>query len=120
MIGYCGDSLTNNGATGSVISSSNCNVPCSGDSSQMCGAGWILSVYAKGQSGGGGSSPTTTSTATQIGPTATGFASLGCVAEGTTGSRRALTGLSFSRSDMTPQICQNLCAGYKYAGVEYG
>lgn len=44
----------------------------------------------------------------------------GCVEEGTTGSRRALTGPSYSRGAMTPELCQNLCAGYSFAGVEYG
>ncbi|KXN92547.1 Glucan endo-1,3-alpha-glucosidase agn1 [Leucoagaricus sp. SymC.cos] len=44
----------------------------------------------------------------------------GYVEEGTSGSRRALTGSSYSRQDMTPQLCQNLCSGYLFAGVEYG
>ncbi|KAF5389522.1 hypothetical protein D9757_004225 [Collybiopsis confluens] len=48
------------------------------------------------------------------------FKSLGCVAEGTTGARRALTGTSYTDSAMTPAICQSLCVGYKYAGTEYG
>jgi glucan endo-1,3-alpha-glucosidase len=61
------------------------------------------------------------STPTQV-PTSSGgsWTYIGCVAEGTTGNRRALTGTSFSKSDMTPEKCQTLCAGYTFAGVEFG
>ncbi|KAF8881503.1 glycosyl hydrolase family 71-domain-containing protein [Infundibulicybe gibba] len=65
------------------------------------------------------SSTTTSSTASST-PTGTSFSYLGCVAEGTTGSRRALTGASFSQSNMTPLVCQSLCSGFQFAGVEYG
>jgi len=64
-------------------------------------------------------SSTSTSTSTSASATPTSWTSYGCVAEGTTGSRRALTGASFSQANMTPQICQGLCSGFKYAGVEY-
>jgi len=61
------------------------------------------------------------SVTTQV-PTPSGgpWQNVGCVAEGTTGGRRALTGPSFSQSDMTPKKCQTLCGGYTFAGVEYG
>lgn len=45
QIGYCGNSLTNNGASGKPTSSYMCSVPCAGDSSKNCGGGWTLSVY---------------------------------------------------------------------------
>ena len=64
-------------------------------------------------------SSTSTSTSTSASATPTSWTSYGCVAEGTTGSRRALTGASFSQANMTPQVCQGLCSGFKYAGVEY-
>ncbi|KIK68677.1 glycoside hydrolase family 71 protein [Collybiopsis luxurians FD-317 M1] len=102
---YCGNSLQNNGATGLVKDSSNCNYKCGGDSSQFCGGVYFLSLYA---------TSTTSTTA------AASFKSLGCVAEGTTGTRRALTDASYSDSSMTPAVCQSLCAGYTYAGTEYG
>jgi hypothetical protein len=67
---------------------------------QICGGPWRSSVFK-------------TSTS------ASSWTSYGCVAEGTTGSRRALVGAAFVQSNMTPQLCQNLCSGYQYAGVEY-
>ncbi|KAF7543009.1 hypothetical protein G7Z17_g11090 [Cylindrodendrum hubeiense] len=42
---YCGNAL-NNGA--SKTSESDCNMPCSGDATQLCGAGNRLSLYSKG------------------------------------------------------------------------
>lgn len=47
LTGYCGNTLTNNGATGAVISSSSCNSNCGGDASQKCGGGWTLSVFKR-------------------------------------------------------------------------
>ncbi|KAF9450512.1 glycoside hydrolase family 71 protein [Macrolepiota fuliginosa MF-IS2] len=67
--------------------------------------------------------PTSQFTSTTLpSPTSTGVSwnYYGCTEEGTTGSRRALTGTSYSRPDMTPETCQGLCAGYSFAGVEYG
>ncbi|KAJ3510263.1 hypothetical protein NLJ89_g4780 [Agrocybe chaxingu] len=129
---YCGDTLTNNGATGAIISSSSCSTNCAGDATQKCGGSWTMNVYTYNAGTGSSSSAsststtttsastTSTSTTTSSTPSATGWTSYGCVAEGTTGSRRALTGNSYSRTDMTPQLCQGLCSDYQYAGVEYG
>ncbi|KAF5341506.1 hypothetical protein D9757_014259 [Collybiopsis confluens] len=102
---FCGNSLQNNGATGLIKGSGYCNYRCAGDSSQSCGGSYFLSVY---------------STSMSTLPAPGSFKSLGCVAEGTTGARRALTGTSYADSAMTPAICQSLCVGYKYAGTEYG
>ncbi|PPR05439.1 hypothetical protein CVT26_011317 [Gymnopilus dilepis] len=109
---------------------SDCNMPCAGSSSQICGAGWRINIY---QYQAGSTTATTTSsttitsstssTSTTTSSSATAsptWYNYGCVAEGTTGSRRSLTSASFSQSNMTPQLCQNLCSGYQYAGVEYG
>ena len=98
--------------------------------SQICGAGWRINIY---QYQAGSTTATTTSsttitsstssTSTTTSSSATAsptWYNYGCVAEGTTGSRRSLTSASFSQSNMTPQLCQNLCSGYQYAGVEYG
>lgn len=43
--GYCGYSLTNNGASGNITSPSKCSVPCAGSSSSICGGSWALSVF---------------------------------------------------------------------------
>ncbi|KAF9031789.1 WSC-domain-containing protein [Hymenopellis radicata] len=63
--------------------------------------------------------PTTTSTTSSSAPTSSGWQALGCMNDGTTGSRRALTGISYTSSDMTPDRCMAFCADYQYAGLEY-
>ncbi|KAM3082414.1 hypothetical protein ACMFMF_002078 [Clarireedia jacksonii] len=42
---FCDNSLRNGP---SIASPTSCNMPCSGNSSEMCGAGNILSIYSKG------------------------------------------------------------------------
>jgi hypothetical protein len=79
---------------------------------QACGGAWRLSVYA--------STASTTSPTANPTSKSSSWIPYGCIAEGTTSSRRALTAAKFRRADMTPQQCQNLCGNYKYAGVEYG
>jgi hypothetical protein len=72
----------------------------------------------------GGAVATATTAVSQ--PTATskpannGFILIGCIAQGTTGDLRPLTGAAFKQANMTPQVCETLCAGYTYAGVENG
>ncbi|KAF9559027.1 hypothetical protein CPC08DRAFT_763569 [Agrocybe pediades] len=130
---FCANSLK---AGAETTSESECNMPCAGKADEKCGAGYRINVYKAGSTSSTSSSSssitsvtsttptiTTTSTSsTSSAPTATSMSwnNYGCVAEGTTDSRRALTGASFSQTNMTPQVCQNLCAGYLYAGVEYG
>ncbi|KAH9476860.1 Glucan endo-1,3-alpha-glucosidase agn1 [Psilocybe cubensis] len=83
-------------------------------SADTCGGVWRINIYKSGVSS------TSTSTSSTASATPTGWNTLGCVAEGTSGSRRALTGASYTQSNMTPQVCQGLCSGYQYAGVEAG
>ncbi|KAJ4495692.1 glycosyl hydrolase family 71-domain-containing protein [Lentinula edodes] len=142
---YCGNSITNNGATGSVVASSNCNSKCVGDSSQSCGGSYYLNLYSKSGSSSSstisvtsittGTSRSTTSTSTSpstsksststtsssstAASATASFSYVGCVAEGTTGTRRALTGANYTASSMTPAKCQTFCAGYVYSGTEY-
>lgn len=77
------------------------------------------SVTASSTSRASTSSTSATATSASSPPSAT-WTYVGCVAEGTTGSRRALTGPSYTRSDMTPALCQSLCTGYDYSGTENG
>ncbi|KAL0946528.1 hypothetical protein HGRIS_012737 [Hohenbuehelia grisea] len=114
---WCGSAIAQ-GA--SRVSESDCSMPCSGKSSDVCGGGNRISLYQVG-SGSSGSSSTATSSSATPSSTPSGWSYVGCVAEGTTGSRRALTDKSFTgRSDMTAGVCQSLCSGYKYAATEYG
>ncbi|KAI8611250.1 WSC domain-containing protein [Chytriomyces sp. MP71] len=70
---------------------------CSGDASQTCGAGWIMTVASNG------------SASPQI---------LGCYQDSST-LRSSLKQLS--PSSVTPVSCLNACvaAGYTYGGAEY-
>ncbi|KAF9529116.1 glycosyl hydrolase family 71-domain-containing protein [Crepidotus variabilis] len=107
---YCANSIK----TGALTAPENeCQKPCGGDSSQPCGDGWRVRVFQSTSAGTG------TGTGTTPSPSPT-WSSYGCVAEGTTGTRRALTGAGFNQGNMTPQVCQTLCGNYQYAGVEYG
>ncbi|KAJ3994580.1 glycosyl hydrolase family 71-domain-containing protein [Lentinula boryana] len=118
---YCGNTITNNGATGAVVASSNCNSKCGGDSSQSCGGSYYLNLYSKSVSSSSSTKATSTSTSTSssASSTSSSFSSVGCIAEGTTGTRRALTGANYTDSAMTPAKCQSFCASYTYAGTEY-
>lgn len=55
-----------------------------------------------------------------VAPITTGWADLGCIAEGTNG--RALSAYSTTSPNMTANLCIGICAskGYKMAGVEFG
>lgn len=99
---YCANALSNNATLGS----NKCNMPCSSDSSQICGGPDALSVYQHN------------STAAKATPME-GWKYLGCASEGTGG--RALTeGFRWSEK-MTPEMCQGVCRelGMRLAGVEY-
>ncbi|CAA7261980.1 unnamed protein product [Cyclocybe aegerita] len=114
---FCGASLRSDAE---IASESECSMPCAGKNDEKCGNGHRINVYkAVSTASTTTTTSTSTSTTTSASATATSWSSYGCVAEGTTGSRRALTGPSYSQSNMTPTICQSLCSGYQYAGVEY-
>ncbi|PPQ83225.1 LOW QUALITY PROTEIN: GH-71 [Psilocybe cyanescens] len=114
---FCSNTIRN----GAVLTSaSDCNTPCVGNPTDTCGGVWRINIYKAGGSSSTSTTPTSTATSTTPTSTPTGWSTLGCVAEGTSGSRRALTAASFTQSNMTPQLCQGLCSGYQYAGVEAG
>lgn len=120
-------------------------MPCSGDSSEKCGAAWFLNVYqhtgstncSTSTSPSASPSPTTNPSATTSPsatpkPSATGTAnynntldqsewySHGCAVDSST---RVLTGFqNLDWANMTVDSCLSLCEdkGYKFAGVEYG
>jgi hypothetical protein len=104
---FCGSSLAANAAQ---VADSVCNMPCSGDATQPCGAGSRLTLFH-----------TTAITGPQPNPGVNDYQYLGCYAEGTTG--RALThGAGIPGADLTVAKCTAACraANYILAGVEYG
>lgn len=105
---FCGSGL----ATGATeVADSVCNMPCSGDATQPCGAGSRLSIFH-----------TTETVGPQPNPGVNGYVHMGCYAEGTTG--RTLTNApgGIPGAEMTVAKCTAACraANYILAGVEYG
>ena len=101
---YCDNSLSN-GASLSLTSST-CNMPCSGDSTTTCGGPSSLSLYVN------------PSLAYSVTAVVNGFAKKGCIQEVV---GRALTGASTSASNMTLESCTSYCSGlgFSMAGLEY-
>jgi hypothetical protein len=120
---YCGNSFSN-GASLSTTSG-NCNMPCGGNSKEICGGPSALSIY---QGPASAAAATTSSSTAAASPTANygnptlpsgwSTAGSGCIQEV---NGRALAGISESSASMTVPTCLNFCSskGYKYAGLEY-
>jgi glucan endo-1,3-alpha-glucosidase len=102
--GYCGNTLTNNGASGAVIVSTQCQTACGGDASMTCGGSWTLNVYTENVAS---TSPTT-------------WASAGCYIDAST---RMLRGsATLSQAGLTTEACISTCTqgGFTMAGTENG
>ena len=98
--GYCGNSLSNNGATGVLIPPTNCPNSCGGDSNQKCGGSWTLNVFTRSE-------------------VPSSWTSAGCY---TDAPSRVLRQSNIRRDDMSTDQCIDLCAsaGYTMAGTEDG
>ena len=82
-----------------------CNMPCSGDPTVMCGAGWRNSVYR-----------ITGQVDLDVLQTAVTYTYEGCFVD--TPSRE-LSGTMFNMGDQaTVRVCAELCVGYTYFGVQ--
>ncbi|KAK6066430.1 WSC domain-containing protein [Seiridium cupressi] len=102
---YCGDSI---GSGSSDAPLAECNMACSGDSTEYCGAGNRIEVYM-----------TTATLSVTLGPKATvsPYTRVGCYTEV---SGRALTGAAFGDDAMSLEMCASKCASFSYFGAEYG
>nr|CEG04248.1 unnamed protein product [Fusarium clavum] len=108
-----------------------CNMPCTGDDKQPCGAGDRLTVFGKASAGGsavpsGSATETVSATASASGtaaPVATdlpgSWSYAGCYIDPPGRAMEAAPG--GPSKDMTPQKCIATCikAGFKIAGLEY-
>ncbi|OCF56894.1 hypothetical protein L486_05749 [Kwoniella mangroviensis CBS 10435] len=130
---YCGNTF----GVGSVAAPlTDCNMVCAGNSSEYCGAGNRLNVYALNSattstsSGASASasisvststSATSSASATPTGPvqplTVGSYKFVDCHTEAT--NARALTGKTVASDDMTLDNCAAACSGFLYFGVEY-
>ena len=96
---YCGN-------VAPAEAAADCNMPCVGDTTQMCGASMRLSVY-----GPAGSVLTNLDTVAD-------FAYSGCYVDAI--DARTLTGSTITSTNMTPTTCAAICADYHYFGLEDG
>ncbi|KAG6332530.1 hypothetical protein ID866_6559 [Astraeus odoratus] len=110
---FCGDYLIN-GAT--KAADSDCNMPCVGNPSEICGAGNHLSLYSSNGSLTLLSAPTIQTTGLPG-----NWHYKGCLQEPTTGVRMFPYELDWVTNN-TVTACLNQCAAYGYpaAGLEYG
>ena len=98
------------------------------NAAEKCGAAYRLNLYYQANIGSGTTSsapatsttPTTTSSSTTPSSTANTWKTVGCVSEAS--GARALTGSSYTQSNMTPTVCQALCdqGSFTISGTEYG
>ncbi|OCK73379.1 WSC-domain-containing protein [Lepidopterella palustris CBS 459.81] len=100
---WCGVELTSGSAPAPL---SECNYPCTGDATEMCGGSRRLSLYHNDAW-----------TAPQLPNSIGNYALYGCVTDSP--SHRTLTGASLSNSDMTLEMCATFCSAYKYFGTEW-
>ncbi|KAI9462093.1 copper radical oxidase-like protein [Boletus coccyginus] len=106
---YCGNSFAA-GATN--VSTSNCNMACSGNSAEYCGAGNLLNVYWSGTQPSTSAGPITVQSVDS-------WTSLGCYND-SIANRALLHGIAVTGS-VTVESCTTACqnAGYSLAGAEY-
>jgi hypothetical protein len=117
---YCGNSLN----AGSVAApAADCSMTCSGESSQYCGAGNRLSVYARNGTPPPSSTTPTGPTSSSPPPVVTGvpegWTSQGCWIDGAQG--RILPHQVPDSQTNSQAACANACAtaGYTISGTEY-
>lgn len=113
---YCGNTAP---ASAQAAPESSCNMPCKGNTAQMCGGSSRLSVYNNTLY-----APTSSPATVQVGGKAA-YNYAACYVEGTSGRALGGTGsasASTSNNQMSVETCASFCsgAGFKYMGVEYG
>ncbi|KAG8421748.1 hypothetical protein J3458_003596 [Metarhizium acridum] len=103
---YCGSFLADSSKTAPL---EECNMPCSGDKYEYCGASSRLELYQN---------PNVT-TGNPEQPAAVGnYVLVGCQTEGN--NRRALAGSALAQDNMTNEVCATYCKDFTYFGTEYG
>jgi len=106
---YYGECFCGASVNGVQIAESNCNDPCSGNTTQACGGTDIISVYQD---------PTFL---TVDNSTIADYKSMGCYSEGTNGRALIWQQNQLDPNSMTVEECLFACknGGYSFAGVEY-
>ncbi|KAK0545893.1 hypothetical protein OC845_004877 [Tilletia horrida] len=113
---YCGNALLNGATAGDA---SQCNMLCSGNGTEVCGAANRLSVYLNpnpnSTQGGGGSTPTAVQPTTISG----NWTLQGCYND-TVGARTLQGKAPTLSSSNSLEACAAACSGFTYFGTEYG
>lgn len=106
---YCGNKL---GEPATLQNDTKCSMPCSGNSSEACGAANFLSIYFANKDAPKGPSPN---------PGPAGWTHYGCWTDGNPRTLRQETNTPGGFSNLTVSLCTTACgnAGYSLAGVEY-
>jgi len=100
---FCGNSLTDGSAP---VLETECDHPCTGDATEMCGGSRRLSLYQNPDFVAPGQPATVGS-----------YSFYGCVVDAV--SDRTLKGADTGSASMTLEACATFCAGYTYFGTEY-
>jgi hypothetical protein len=101
---YCGNALP---LSAIPHPDSECNMPCAGNSKQVCGAGGRLTVFES-----------LTLFPVPANPVIPGYTYQGCMADSV--QSRVLGDTFLYAHNMTVPMCSQFCSGKKYFGVEYG
>ncbi|KAH0499309.1 hypothetical protein TgHK011_006512 [Trichoderma gracile] len=108
---FCGNNIVNGGAK--AANQADCNTPCAGDDSEICGGGGRMSIISKGAP----------AIEAPPGPIAKvgNWTYQGCY-EDNVNQERTFFWQNIFANTMTPEMCLNQCAefGYMAAGLEYG
>ena len=107
---YYGECFCGASVNGPQIDESNCNFPCTGNKSEVCGGNDIISIYQD---------PTFPTVDETI---ISDYKPLGCYSEGTSGRSLAWRQDQVNASTLTIESCLTACkqGGYDIAGVEFG
>lgn len=103
---FCGDELTEGSA---AAPEADCNMPCAGDSSQLCGGGRRLSLYNNADW-----------TGPEVPSDIGSYEFYGCVTDSQ--GTRTLPSALLRDSAMTLNMCASFCGtgNYQFFGTEYG
>ncbi|KXN83001.1 Putative fungistatic metabolite, partial [Leucoagaricus sp. SymC.cos] len=104
------DNFIKNGGASTIASE--CNMPCTGNSLELCGAEGRLSMFFSG-----GTAPPAHIAPRQVGS----WVSLGCWTDAVNGAPRSLPNGMGVNGPMTTELCTAACFqnGYRLAGTEY-
>ncbi|KAN0063950.1 hypothetical protein ACQY0O_003556 [Thecaphora frezii] len=128
---FCGNSIP---STSTLAAESDCNMKCTGNATQTCGAGDRLSVYQVADTTTGSTATTATSTASSAATSSTATATTTTSSGAPTSSATAAYKGCYSDADVrtlsyrvlqdatvTNEVCRAACSakGYQIAGTEY-